>query len=128
VEGLAIGGCAGLGFALATRRAEDGSAEARGQKRLRAALITAITCGLAGLVLTFAERPLAGGTIHAIANAAEGSRATLAPLGRLIGEPGFGPLSRTIAAFGECGAFGLGLAGGLLWRPRRGQGAQSGRP
>jgi hypothetical protein len=120
LEGVAIGGGAGLGFAIATRSAGDGSAEARGQKRLRAALTTAVTCGMAGLALTFAGRPLAGGTINAIAVAAEGSRATLAPLGRLIGEPDFGPLSRTIAACGECAAFGLGLAWGLLRRPRRG--------
>jgi DNA-binding winged helix-turn-helix (wHTH) protein len=118
-EGLLIGGCAGLGFAIATRSAGDGFAEARGHKRVHAALIVALTCGLAGLVLTYAGRPLAGGTIHAIADAAEGSRATLAPLGRLIGEPGFGPLSRAIAAFGECAAFGFGLACGLLRRPRR---------
>ena len=121
LEGLAIGGCAGLGFALATHRTEDGAAQARHQKRWRAALITAVTCGIAGLALTMAGRPLAGGTIHAIANAAEGSRATLAPLGRLIGEPGFGPLSRGIAACGECAAFGFGLACGLLRRARPGR-------
>jgi hypothetical protein len=69
-------------------------------------------------VLSLAERPLAGGTIHAIADAAEGSRATLAPLGRLIGEPDFGRLTRAILAFGEAATFGLGLALGLLWRPR----------
>ena len=121
LEGLAIGGCAGFGFAVATRRAEDGSSQARGDQRLQAALITAAFCGLAGLAITLLGRPLAGGTIHAIADAAEGSRATLAPLGRLIGEPDFGPLSRGIAAVGECALFGLGLAFGLLRRPRPGQ-------
>lgn len=118
LEGVAIGGCAGLGFAIATRRAEDGSSRPRGEERLQAALITAAFCGLAGLVITLLGRPLAGGTIHAIADAAEGSRATLAPLGRLIGEPDFGPLSRVIAGVGECALFGLGLAFGLLRRPR----------
>ena len=80
----------------------------RGRRRLRAALITAAICGLAGLALTLAGRPLVGGTIHAIADAANGSRATLAPLGRLIGEPDFGPVSRAILAFGEgaCSALG----------------------
>ena len=67
------------------------SRSAPGRQAVHAAVIIALTCGLAGLVLTLAGRPLAGGTIHAIAHAAEGSRATLAPLGRLIGEPGFGP-------------------------------------
>ena len=120
VEGLAIGACAGLGIAIATPGDEGGLARPRGQDHLRAALITAVLCGIAGLALAFAGRPLAGGTIHAIADAAEGSRATLAPLGRLIGEPDFGPLSMTIAAVGECAAFGFGLAYGLLWRRNRG--------
>jgi len=118
VEGVLIGGGAGLGFAIATRNTQDGLAAPRGKKRLRAALITAVICGLAGLAITFAGRPLAGGTIHAIADAAKGSRATLAPLGRLIGEPDFGPLSRAILAFGEGAVFGLGLAYGLMRRPR----------
>lgn len=54
--------------------------------------------------------------MHLIADAAEGSRATLAPLGRLIGEPDFGPVSRAILAFGECASFGFGLAYGLMRR------------
>jgi hypothetical protein len=79
-------------------------------------------CGLAGLALTLAAaRPLVGGTIHAIADASAGSRATLAPLGRLIGEPDFGPVSRAISAFGEAAMFGLGLAYGLMRRPPGGQ-------
>ena len=73
----------------ATRRAKWRRRAAGGA--LRAALITAVICGLAGLALTLAGRPLVGGTIHVIADAADGSRATLAPLGRLIGEPDFGP-------------------------------------
>jgi DNA-binding winged helix-turn-helix (wHTH) protein len=119
LEGMVIGGAAGLGFAAATRRTDAGLAAPRGRKRLHAALIIAVCCGLAGLALTLAGRPLAGGTIHAIADAEEGSRATLAPLGRLIGEPDFGPLSRAILAFGEGAVFGLGLACGLLRGPRR---------
>lgn len=105
LEGVVIGGAAGLGYALAT------------VNRLRSALMTAVLCGLAGVALALAGSPLVGGTIHAIADAAEGSRATLAPLGRLIGEPDFGPVSRVILAFGEAATFGLGLACGLR-RPR----------
>ena len=90
----------------------------RGRRRLRAAFITALICGLAGLALTLAGRPLVGGTIQMIADAAEGSRATLAPLGRLIGEPDFGPVSKAILAFGEGAIFGLGLSYGLMRRPR----------
>jgi hypothetical protein len=89
----------------------------RGRRRVGAALVTALICGLAGLALALAGRPLVGGTIHAIAAAAAGSRATLAPLGRLIGEPDFGPVSSAILAFGEGALFGLGLAYGLMRRP-----------
>lgn len=117
VEGVVIGAFAGLGFAMATEQAGEGCARARDQQRVRAALITAVVCGIAGLVITLAGRPLAGGTIHMIADAAEGSRATLAPLGRLIAEPDFGPVSSAILAFGECAAFGLGVAWALLRRP-----------
>jgi DNA-binding winged helix-turn-helix (wHTH) protein len=117
LEGVVIGGGAGAGYAVATRSAEGEMAAPRGGRRVRAALITAVACGLAGVALTLAGRPLVGGTIHAIADAADGSRATLAPLGRLIGEPDFGPVSRAILAFGEGALFGLGLAYGLMRRP-----------
>jgi DNA-binding winged helix-turn-helix (wHTH) protein len=117
LEGAVIGGGAGAGYAIATHSVEGEMAAPRGRRRVRAALITAVICGLAGLALTLAGRPLVGGTIHAIADAADGSRATLAPLGRLIGEPDFGPVSRAILAFGEGAVFGLGLAYGLMRRP-----------
>ncbi|MEO5898076.1 MAG: winged helix-turn-helix domain-containing protein [Vicinamibacterales bacterium] len=119
LEGIVIGAGVGAGYAIATRHAEGEMAAPRGRRRVRAALITAAICGLAGLGLTLTGRPLAGGTIHAIANAAVGSRATLAPLGRLIGEPDFGPVSSAIIACGEGGLFGLGIAYGLMRRPRR---------
>ena len=121
LEGVVIGAGAGAGYAIATRNAEGEMAAPRGRRRLRAALITGAMCGLAGLALTLAGRPLVGGTIHAIADAADGSRATLAPLGRLIGEPDFGPVSRAILAFGEGALFGIGLAYGSTRRPRREQ-------
>ena len=127
LEGVVIGGAAGAGYAIATRDAEGEMAAPRGRRRLRAALITAAICGLAGVALTLAGHPLVGGTIHAIADAADGSRATLAPLGRLIGEPDFGPLSRGILAFGEGAVFGLGLAYGLMRRPLGAQEAPTSR-
>ena len=117
LEGVAIGAAAGAGYAIATRSAEGEIAAPRGRRRVRAAMITALICGLAGVALTLAGRPLVGGTIHAIADAADGSRATLAPLGRLLGEPDFGPVSGAILAFGEGAVFGLGLAYGLMRRP-----------
>jgi hypothetical protein len=109
---VAIGAAAGLGHALAV----DGEDRPRGWARVRAALIPALCCGAAGLVLALAGRPLASGTIHALSLAAEGSRATLAPLGRLFGEADFGPVSSRILAFVEGTGFGLGLAWALTRR------------
>jgi DNA-binding winged helix-turn-helix (wHTH) protein len=119
LEGLTIGAAAGVGYALATRRA-GGLAAPRGGRRLRVAVITATLCAAAALAVTAAGRPLIGGTIHEIAEAAEGSQAVLTPLGRLIGEPGFGPISRAVIGAGEGALFGLGLALGLTRRPKNG--------
>jgi hypothetical protein len=42
----------------------------------------------------------------------------LTPLGQLIGEPDFGPVTRTVIGMGEGVFFGLGLALGLTRRPK----------
>lgn len=114
LEGLVIGAAAGTGYAIATRRVEGGIAAPRGRRRIQAAALTAVLCGLAGLALTLSGRPLVGGTVHAIAQAAQGAQVTLAPLGRLIGEPDFGPVTQGIIGFGEAALFGLGLSFGLM--------------
>ena len=117
VEGFVIGGAAGLGYAMATSRAEGGLAAPRGRRRLSAAALVASACGLGALGVTLTGRPLVGGTIHAIAQASQGSQATLTPLGALIGEPEFGPVTRAVIGTGEGALFGLGLALGLTRRP-----------
>lgn len=106
LEGLAIGAAVGAAHALSPRHPAS------------AAATMAVVCGAAGLLLTLTGLPLVGGTIHLIADAAEGSRATLAPLGRLLGEPGFGRLSSSILAFGEAATFGAGFAWGFRRRAR----------
>jgi DNA-binding winged helix-turn-helix (wHTH) protein len=117
LEGLVIGGAAGLGYAAATSSAESGLAAPRGRRRLSAALLVAGACGLGALGVTLTGRPLVGGTVHAIAQASQGSQATLTPLGVLIGEPDFGPIARAVIGTGEGALFGLGLALGLTRRP-----------
>jgi DNA-binding winged helix-turn-helix (wHTH) protein len=116
LEGLVIGAGAGLGLAIATVTAVDAFLPRWG-KRPHAAVVIALFCGIAGLAMTLTGHPLAGGTIQAIAEAAEGSRVSLAPLGRLIGETDFGPLTSAIIAFGEAATFGVGLTYGLVRRP-----------
>lgn len=117
VEGLAIGGAAGLGYSLATSHSEGGLAAPRGRRRLGVTGATAAACGLAALALALAGRPLVGGTVHFIAERSVGSQATLTSLGRFIGEPDFGPLTAALIATGEGALFGLGLALGLTRRP-----------
>ena len=116
LEGLIIGAAAGLGFAVATPRAAGGLAAPRGRSRLNVTLVTAIACGAGGLILTLVGRPLVGGTIHTIAQASRSSEALLTPLGRLVGEPDFGPISRMVIGTGEAALFGAGLALGLTHR------------
>jgi hypothetical protein len=112
LEGLVIGGAAGLGYSLATPTSQGGLAAPRGRRRLATAGLTAAACGLAALALALAGRPLVGGTIHAIAQSA-GAQATFTSLGRLLGEPDFGPLTAAVIATGEGALFGFGLALGL---------------
>jgi DNA-binding winged helix-turn-helix (wHTH) protein len=118
LEGLAIGGAAGLGYSLSTSRFEGGLAAPRGRQRLLVTVATAVACGLSALALALANRPLVGGTIHFIADASVGSQASLTALGRFLGESDFGPLTAALIATGEGALFGLGLALGLTHRPR----------
>jgi DNA-binding winged helix-turn-helix (wHTH) protein len=118
LEGLVIGTAAGLGYALATRFVDDhaDAVAVRRRHRLYAVALTTLLCGLGGMAITMTGRPLVGGTVHVIAQAARGSKITLAPLGQLIGEPDFGPLSQAIVGFSEAALFGLGLALGQTRR------------
>ncbi len=108
IEGLVLGGAAGLGYALATHGAEGGLAAPRGRQRAGAIAWIAGATALAALALTLAGRPLVGGTIHTIAQSSNGSQAALTSLGRLVGEPDFGPVSRALLGTIEGGLFGVG--------------------
>jgi DNA-binding winged helix-turn-helix (wHTH) protein len=114
VEGLVIGAAAGAGYTIARRHTgmppgrSGRLASAARSRRHGAAIITAF-CAAAALALAWAGRPLVGGTLHAIAREARGSQISLAPLGRLIGEPDFGPLSQALIAAWEGGIFGCGV-------------------
>jgi DNA-binding winged helix-turn-helix (wHTH) protein len=118
LEGFLIGGAAGLAYALATSKAREGLAAPRGRGRVKVVVSVAAGCSLAALVLSLAGRPLVGGHIHAIAKASRTSQSTLTPLGRLIGEPDFGPISAAVIATGEGALFGIGLALGLTHRAK----------
>jgi hypothetical protein len=116
VQGLVLGAGVGLGYAIATRDVAGGLAAPRGRRRTSLALTTMLTAAVAALGLALVGLPLAGGTVHAIAQATAGSRLALTPIGQLIGEPGFGPLTRAVIAMAEGGLFGCGLAIGVTRR------------
>lgn len=117
-EGLVLGAAGGLGYAATTSGGNGGLAAPRGGRRAQVAAATALACGIAALLLAISDRPLVGGTIHAIAHASHGSQVDLTPFSRLIGEPDFGSLSRALIGTGEGALFGLGLALGLTHRPK----------
>ena len=118
IEGLVIGGAAGFGYSLSTGHADGGLAAPRGWRRFSVTAFTGAACGLAALLIALTGRPLVGGTVHLIAQASVGAQVTLTPLGHLIGEPDFGPVSAAVLAAGEGALFGLGLALGLTRRGR----------
>ncbi len=117
LDGLVLGGAAALGYAVATRGTTWGVATPRGARRWQTLALTAVACGMAALALAVAGRPLVGGTVHAVAVAFAGAQVALTPLGRLFGEPGFGPVSAALLGLAEGALFGAGLAFGLTRRP-----------
>ena len=121
VEGLVIGAAAGVGYAIARRHkgtppGRSGRLGPAARSRIHRAAVVAAFCAAGALALAWAGRPLVGGTLHVIAREARGSQISLTPLGRLIGEPGFGPVSQALIAAWEGGLFGFGVGIALLRR------------
>ena len=108
-EGLVVGVAVGVGYAIARRMGDA-------QALLRRAAVVAAFCAAGALALSWAGRPLVGGTLHLIAREARGSQISLTPLGRLIGDPEFGPVSQALIAAWEGGIFGFGVGIALLRR------------
>ena len=116
LEGVVIGAGVGAGYAIATRSVISGLAAPRGRARAAVALITGLGGAVAALALAVAGIPLVGGTVHLLAQLSSGSQVLLTPLGRLLGEPEFGPLTRALISVGEGGTFAIGVAAGLTRR------------
>jgi DNA-binding winged helix-turn-helix (wHTH) protein len=119
IEGLAIGGAAGLGYALSTPRPHGGGmATPRGLARVGAALVAGVMCAVAGAAVCRLGGNLAGTSLNVLAHAYSGSRVGLQPLARMLGEADAGPLTRTVSGGLEGLFFGAGLVTGLTRRPR----------
>lgn len=119
IEGLLLGAAVAAGYASTTSLKEGGIAAPRGAARWRTAGACALAGGAMAAALSVSGSPLVGGTINLIAQASAGSQIAFAPLGAWIGEPAFGPLTRTLVAAAEGALFGFGLAWGLTRRPGR---------
>lgn len=118
LDGLAIGGAAGIGYAAATRQPPGGGIAApSGGRRLAAAGTVALFTAAAAVALALSGYLLVGGLVNEIARASPDAQLVLAPLGRLIGEPDFGPITRAVLSAFEGGVFGFALAWGLTRRP-----------
>lgn len=119
VEGTWIGAAAGLGYALSTPRPGGGGmATPRGASRAIASVVAGTCCAAACLVLTWTGGKLGGTSLDLLARSFQGSHVGLAPLGRLFGEPGLGPVTRAVLAVYEGFLFGAGLVFGLTRRPK----------
>ena len=119
MEGLVIGACTGLGYGLgAPGPAGGGMAAPRGAARGRAALVTGLFCAAGCIALALAGRRLGGDSLDLMARTFPGSRAGLAPLARLMGEPQMGGVTRVVTSAYEGILFGAGVALGLTRRPR----------
>ena len=121
VEGCVIGAAAGAGYAIARRHQgtplrRSGRPGPAARSHIYRAAVIAAFCAAGALALAWAGRPLVGGTLHGIAREARGSQISLTPLGRLIGEPGFGPVSQALIAAWEGGIFGFGVGIALFRR------------
>jgi DNA-binding winged helix-turn-helix (wHTH) protein len=116
-EGLVLGAAAGLGYALATPRAEGGMAAPRGPARARAVLLTGTVCAAAAVALALAGSYLGAMSLDFMAHAFPGSEVGLAPLARLLGEEEPGVVTRVAISGFEGLLFGAGLALGLTRRP-----------
>lgn len=114
LEGLLLGAATGTGYALMT--GGGGFATPRGRARSGMVAVVACSCALVALALAWSGHPLVGGTVHAIATASAGGQALLSPLGRLLGEPDFGPVTATLVSMAEGAMFGAGVAFGLTHR------------
>ncbi|HEV7351535.1 MAG TPA: transcriptional regulator [Brevundimonas sp.] len=99
-EGALLGAAVGLGLALGRRAAAGLGA-------------------LAGLAVALLGGRLLGGSLAALAEAFPGARLSLAPLGRMLGDEGFGTVARAVTGAAEGALFVAAVTAALLWAARR---------
>lgn len=106
LEGAAIGLALGSGFLLG-----GGRSAARGWRPVVGA---ALATAAAGALIAISGGSMMAHSLASVAAAFDQSRLDMAPLGRLVGEPRFGEIARTVLASLEGALFGACVAAALL--------------
>ena len=92
IEGLVIGGAAGLGYGLSTHPRNGGMATPRGAARLRTCLATGLTCAAAAALLSSGGFRLGAVSLHAVVSGFPESRVRFEIFSPLVGESKPGPM------------------------------------
>jgi hypothetical protein len=118
LEGIVVGAATGLGYALATSRAQ-GMATPRGGARPLTALAAGASSMIAAMILSASGSYLGAMSLDLLARRFPGSQVGLEPLARLLGEAGPGPVTRIAIGGWEGLMFGFGTVLGLTHRPKQ---------
>ena len=118
LEGVVIGGAAGLGYGISTGPPEGGMATPHGSSRVMAATTTGIACALAAMGLAVVGRYLGAMSLDWVAQSFPASQVQLAPLARLFGETEPGVRTAVLISAFEGFVFGSSLVMGLTHRAK----------
>jgi len=103
-EGLALGGAVGMGAWLSEFGARAGSGA-------KAAALAAWIGGAAGIVVALCGGHLMGGSLNLLAGQFPTSHLNVGAIGKLFGDPVFGPLTQGLTAGLEGALFSAGVVG-----------------
>ena len=101
-EGALLGGAAGLAYGL------------RGQSLRRTVALAFAAGGTAGMLIALAGGRLMGGSLDLLARQFPGSRLQLDRIGALLGEQGFGTVSRLVTTALEAALFSAFVVGAMV--------------
>lgn len=104
-EGVVLGGAVGLGAWLASRG---------GGSLRRSVAVAGLAGGAAGILITLLGGRLMGGSLDLLAHTFPDSRLRLDQIGGLVGESGFGPVSRIVTGGLEGLLFGGCVVGAMI--------------
>ncbi|MGD9903212.1 MAG: transcriptional regulator [Vicinamibacterales bacterium] len=117
LDGAVMATAVAVAYVLVTGWSGRGGLPApRGLRRVAVVAAAAAGGALAGAALGGLDRPLVGGLVNQVARHAGDAPLALGPLGRLVGEATFGPLTQRLLAAFEGAAFGVAVGASLTRR------------